>query len=35
MLYALSAFLFVLGALRTAAIILYQREKVIADENHD
>ncbi|WP_020161910.1 phosphate-starvation-inducible PsiE family protein [Cycloclasticus pugetii] len=35
MLYALSTFLFVLGALRTAAIILYQREKVIADENHD
>lgn len=35
MVYALSAFLLVLGALRTSAILLYQREKVIANENNE
>ena len=32
MLYALCAFLLVLGALRTAAIIVYQREKALTNE---
>ena len=32
MLYALCAFLFVLGALRTSAIIVYQREKALTNE---
>lgn len=32
MIYALSAFLLVLGVLRTSAIIVYQREKLISDE---
>ena len=35
MLYALCAFLFVLGALRTAAIIVYQREKMITNDKDD
>jgi uncharacterized membrane protein (DUF373 family) len=35
MVYALSAFLFVLGAIRTSAILLYQREKMIANENNE
>ena len=35
MIYALSTFLFVLGALRTSAILLYQREKMIANENNE
>lgn len=35
MIYALSTFLFVLGALRTSAILLYQREKMIANENSE
>lgn len=34
MLYALCAFLFVLGALRTAAIIVYQREKRISSDKN-
>ena len=34
MLYALSVFLFVLGALRTAAILVYQREKKLFDEHN-
>jgi len=34
MLYALCAFLFVLGALRTAAIIVYQREKQISSDKN-
>lgn len=33
MLYALTAFLFVLGAIRTATVIVYQREKNISDES--
>lgn len=32
MLYAFCAFLFVLGALRTAAIIVYQREKALTED---
>lgn len=32
MIYALSVFLLVLGILRTSAVIVYQREKVISDE---
>ena len=34
LLYALSAFLFVLGAIRTAAVIVYQREKNIPSEQN-
>lgn len=33
MLYAFSAFLFVLGALRTSAVVVYQREKSISNED--
>lgn len=32
MIYALSAFLLVLGVLRTSAVIVYQREKLISKE---
>ena len=32
MIYALSVFLLVLGILRTSAVIVYQREKLISDE---
>ena len=35
MLYALCAFLFVLGALRTSAVIVYQKEKNISTENEN
>jgi uncharacterized membrane protein (DUF373 family) len=35
MLYALTAFLFVLGALRTAAILVYHQEKNIAHLKDD
>ncbi len=35
MLYALSVFLLVLGILRTAAILVYQREKALSYENDD
>lgn len=34
MLYALSAFLLVLGALRTAGILVYQREKALSNDSH-
>lgn len=34
-LYAISAFLFVLGALRIASIIVYQREKQMAQEGDE
>ena len=34
MLYALSAILLVLGAIRIASIIVYQREKMISDTPH-
>ena len=32
MLYALAAFLFVLGAIRLSAVLMYDREKTITDE---
>jgi hypothetical protein len=32
MLYALSAFLFVLGAIRMGSIFVYQREKSMSEE---
>jgi hypothetical protein len=35
MMFALSALLFVLGALRISSILVYQREKALADKVAD